>query len=560
MRSRQMRGTFPLAFSVTSGKGGVGKTNLSVNLALCLAQLNKRVALIDADLGLANVDVLLGLTPQKNLFHLFHEGASLREILFPTPYGFSILPASSGVSEMLTLSTGQKLELLEAVGELEDELDYLIVDTGAGISDNVLYFNLAAQERLVVLTPEPASLTDAYALIKMLKLTHGVEHFKVCVNMTPALGTVRAVLARLYQACDSLPGGVSLDLAGVIPLDEAVREAAARQLPFYVRDPRSPASRAVLRLAENILAWDVPENPDGNIKFFWKPLLCGAGRRGEEKPTPRMRKENTGEPPLGTADVRRMWPNARKAFESGFTAWEDFSPAEREVVARHYAPRIRPLALRLKARLPFHVELDELLGAGALGLVEALCNFRPERGVCFERYAENRIRGAMLDELRRQDWLPRSLRRAMRRLDEARRIVERGRGRPATEEELLSMTGLEPRTLRYAMEALEARQLFSLDAIQDSLAADGPGGADEPCHTAAMRELAEHMERLLARLTPREKMVLSLYYTDGLTMREAAEVMSITECRVSQLHAQALARLRTYLGSLYENATPIAAG
>ena len=148
----------------------------------------------------------------------------------------------------------------------------------------------------------------------------------------------------------------------------------------------------------------------------------------------------------------------------------------------------------------------------------------------------------------------------MRRLDEARRIVERGRGRQATEEELLSMTGLEPRTLRYAMEALEARQFFSLDAIQDSLAADGPGGADEPCHTAVMRELAEHMERLLARLTPREKMVLSLYYTDGLTMREAAEVMSITECRVSQLHAQALARLRTYLGSLYENATPIAAG
>lgn len=126
-----MSGTFPLVFSVTSGKGGVGKTNLSVNLALCLAQLGKRVVLIDADLGLANVDVLLGLTPQKNLFHLFHEGASLQDILFATPYGFSILPASSGMSEMLTLSTGQKLELLEAVGELEDDLDYLIVDTGA---------------------------------------------------------------------------------------------------------------------------------------------------------------------------------------------------------------------------------------------------------------------------------------------------------------------------------------------------------------------------------------------------------------------------------------------
>ena len=146
-----MSDTFPLVFSVTSGKGGVGKTNISVNLAICLAQLGKQVVLIDADLGLANVDVVLGLTPQKNIFHLFHEGATISDILFPTPYGFSILPASSGMSEMLTPSTGQKLELLEAVDEMEDGLDYLIVDTGAGISDNVLYFNMAAQERLVVL-------------------------------------------------------------------------------------------------------------------------------------------------------------------------------------------------------------------------------------------------------------------------------------------------------------------------------------------------------------------------------------------------------------------------
>ena len=273
MLSRQMSGTFPLVFSVTSGKGGVGKTNLSVNLALCLAQLNKRVALIDADLGLANVDVLLGLTPQKNLFHLFHEGASLREILFPTPYGFSILPASSGVSEMLTLSTGQKLELLEAVGELEDELDYLIVDTGAGISDNVLYFNLAAQERLVVLTPEPTSLTDAYALIKVLKLTHGVEHFKVCVNMAPDLKTAKDMFIRLHQACDHFLSGVSLDLVGVIPRDTGVRKAVVQQLPFCVSEPQSPAAKAVMQLARSITAWEAPKNLDGNIKFFWKKLL-----------------------------------------------------------------------------------------------------------------------------------------------------------------------------------------------------------------------------------------------------------------------------------------------
>lgn len=273
MEATNDNNTFPLVLSVTSGKGGVGKTNLSVNLATALAGMGKRVVLVDADLGLANVDVLLGLTPQKNLFHLFHEEASLRDILYPTDYGFSILPASSGMSEMLTLSTGQKLELLEAMGDLEDELDYLIVDTGAGINDNVLYFNLASQERLVVLTPEPTSLTDAYALIKLLKLTHGVEHFKVCVNMAADQKAAREIFSCLYQACDRFLSGVSLDLAGVIPRDPAVRKAVVAQKPFLLSDPNAPISTAVTQLAKTISQWDVPQETDGNIKFFWKKLL-----------------------------------------------------------------------------------------------------------------------------------------------------------------------------------------------------------------------------------------------------------------------------------------------
>lgn len=265
--------SFPLVMSVTSGKGGVGKTNISVNLATSLAKMGKRVVLVDADLGLANVDVILGLTPQKNIFHLFHEGAALRDILYPTPYGFSILPASSGMSEMLTLTTGQKLELLESMGELEDELDYLIVDTGAGINDNVLYFNLASQERLVVLTPEPTSLTDAYALIKVLKLTHGVEHFKVCVNMAPDQKTAREIFSCLYQACDRFLSGVSLDLAGVIPRDPSVRKAVVAQKPFIELEPESGLTKSVNTLAQTISQWEIPQETDGNIKFFWKKLL-----------------------------------------------------------------------------------------------------------------------------------------------------------------------------------------------------------------------------------------------------------------------------------------------
>ncbi|MFV0349306.1 MAG: MinD/ParA family protein [Halodesulfovibrio sp.] len=268
-----MKGDFPLVFSITSGKGGVGKTNLSVNLACSLARSGKNVVLLDADLGLANVDVLLGMTPTKNLFHLFHEGAKLEDILFDTPYGFKILPASSGMSEMLSLSTGQKLELLEAMDALEDKVDYLIVDTGAGINDNVLYFNLAVQERIVVLTPEPTSLTDAYALIKVMKLNHGVEHFKVLVNMAPDPKTAKEMYTRLYAACDHFLSGVSLDLLGYIPRDPEVRKAVVNQRPFCASPQGGPACTAVQQVAKTIQNWEVSANLDGNIKFFWKKLL-----------------------------------------------------------------------------------------------------------------------------------------------------------------------------------------------------------------------------------------------------------------------------------------------
>ncbi len=263
----------PLVFSITSGKGGVGKTNMAVNLACALAKARKRVILLDADLGLANVDVLMGITPKYNLFHLFHEDASLDKILFPTEYGFKILPAASGVSEMLALSTGQKLELLESMDSLEEEVDYLIVDTGAGINDNVIYFNLAAQQRIVVLTPEPTSLTDAYALIKVMRKDHGVDRFTILVNMAQDEKSAKEVYTRLYEACDRFLTGVTLDLAGFIPRDASVRSSVIKQVPFCIGAPDSPACIALHKVASIIQTWDVPASLDGNIKFFWKRLL-----------------------------------------------------------------------------------------------------------------------------------------------------------------------------------------------------------------------------------------------------------------------------------------------
>ena len=268
-----MSTTYPMVFSVTSGKGGVGKTNMSVNLAYTLSNMGKRVVLLDADLGLANVDVLLGLAPKHNLFHLFHEGQNLDTILFQTPYGFQILPASSGVSDMVSLTTGQKLDLLEAMDVLEDTIDYLIVDTGAGINDNVLYFNLAVQERLLVLTPEPTSLTDAYALIKVLKVHHGIEKFRVLVNMANSEKVAKEVFIKLHNACDHFLSGVSLDLVGCVPQDPNVRKSVIEQVPLCHHAPNSPACQEIHKVAEKINRWKISSNGDGNIKFFWKKLL-----------------------------------------------------------------------------------------------------------------------------------------------------------------------------------------------------------------------------------------------------------------------------------------------
>lgn len=233
-----------------------------------------------------------------------------------------------------------------------------------------------------------------------------------------------------------------------------------------------------------------------------------------------------------------------ESFNSGKTAWKDLSRAQREDVVRHFAPKVKYLALRLRSRLPQSVELSELVSAGTLGLMEAFGKFKPDFNVKFDTYAESRIRGAMLDELRGMDWLPRSLRQRVRVLDEAMQRLEGVSGATPTEEDLATATGLTAKEVREGLEALQAKLCLSLDAIQDTFAADGAYTESEPYSRTAEQEILERVASLIDQLTEREKLVLSLYYTDELNMRETAEVMGITEGRVSQLHSQALLRLR----------------
>lgn len=241
------------------------------------------------------------------------------------------------------------------------------------------------------------------------------------------------------------------------------------------------------------------------------------------------------------------------SFNSGETLWSAFSPADQEAIVRHFSPKVKFLALRMKAKLPQSVELADLISAGTLGLMESFTKFQASLGNKFETYAENRIKGAMLDELRKLDWFPRSLRRRVKILDCAINKYERLYDKIPTEEELAEETKMDIKEVREGLEAMQNQFCLSIDLVHESIHQDSEVKEGEPYSQISFQDIVSKVAYIIEELTPREKLVLSLYYTEELNMREVAEVMEITEGRVSQLHSQALARLRKEFNQKYGN-------
>jgi flagellar biosynthesis protein FlhG len=258
--------------AVASGKGGVGKTNVTVNLGVALASLGKQVVLLDADLGLANIDVMLGLHPQFNLLHVLDGSKTLSEILVEGPGGMQIIPAASGVKKMAELSPAEHAGMIQAFSELEQHIDVLLIDSAAGIADSVISFSRAAQEVIVVVCDEPASITDAYALIKLLSREHGVERFHIIANMSRSVQEGRELFDKISLVCDRFLD-VTLDFMGIVPFDEDLRRAVKKQRSVVDYVPRSKSAAAFAHLAKKIEFWPVSKTPSGHMEFFVERLI-----------------------------------------------------------------------------------------------------------------------------------------------------------------------------------------------------------------------------------------------------------------------------------------------
>lgn len=265
----------PKVMTISSGKGGVGKTNVVVNLAIACQRRGKKVLIFDADLGLANIDIIFGLNPKHNIEEIIRGGQDLSRIIVEGPEGVAVIPASSGVQELTHLTEGQKINLLNEFDNLNDRFDILLIDTGAGISSNVIYFNLAAEERIVVVTPEPTSVTDAYALIKVMFQEHGVQNFYLLMNMVKDEKEAMSVYQNLSQVVARFMGGISIDYAGFIPRDSRLQDAVNRRKPVISSYPDAISSHHFEMLATYLIEQTARRPIDGNIKFFWKRLMNG---------------------------------------------------------------------------------------------------------------------------------------------------------------------------------------------------------------------------------------------------------------------------------------------
>jgi flagellar biosynthesis protein FlhG len=263
----------PRVIAVTSGKGGVGKTNVVGNLAIAFSQLNKKVMIFDGDLGLANIDVLMGIRSKSHIQHVISGQKSLAEIIETGPENVKIIPGGSGLQKLSNLSEGERLLLLNEFDEIDQDVDIFLIDTGAGISTNITYLNMAAEERIVISTPEPTSITDAYALIKVMHKEYGTKDFQLLVNMVRSQREAEAVFNHFHSNLSRYLSDIQLVYLGYISKDEHILKSVRKQKPVVLSYPKSMVGKQFIQLARKMLDENHKNSQVNTLSFFWKKFI-----------------------------------------------------------------------------------------------------------------------------------------------------------------------------------------------------------------------------------------------------------------------------------------------
>ena len=276
---------YPHAIAITSGKGGVGKSSISVNLAIALSRLGRKVCLFDADAGLANVNILLGLSPQISLEHVLLACKPLRSIMLDGPYGLKVIPGASGITECANMSARHQLHIARELASIEKDYDYLLIDTAAGIGESNLDFIQAAPHTILVITPEPTSLTDAFSMVKVLRRRGKKSHYQVIVNMCSSTKQAREVFHRFAGAVEKHIG-VKVNYLGFILQDESLRSAVTMQSPVTLFPETDPSCRNFFRLSEALEASLISADRSSVFSRRWQTLARQRGSRQSQKPPP----------------------------------------------------------------------------------------------------------------------------------------------------------------------------------------------------------------------------------------------------------------------------------